>query len=139
MSIAPGTFLFRDDPAAFSAEGALVVRIPAKARGKQKLLGVLAAKLRFPSYFGHNWDALDECLRDLSWLGDQQRVVIVHEALPLAPGGDSLAIYQGILADAVAIHRDRGTPPRLEVVFPAPPSDDATSAPAIGRGAAPDA
>lgn len=123
MSDTPGPFLFSEDPAAYHAEDALVARIPAKARGKEKLLGVLAAKLRFPSYFGHNWDALDECLRDLSWLADQRRVVIVHEALPLSPAGDAFAIYRSILADAVNVHRDRGTPPRLEVVFPAPGID----------------
>ncbi len=122
---APGPFLFSDDPAAYRAEGALVVRIPAKAKGKEKLLSVLAAKLRFPSYFGHNWDALEECLRDLSWLGDQPRVVIVHEAFPFSPAGEALAIYQGILADAVAVHRERGTSPLLEVVFPNPPFDSA--------------
>ena len=122
---APGPFLFSEDPAAYRAEGALVVRIPAKAKGKEKLLSVLAAKLRFPSYFGHNWDALEECLRDLSWLSEQPRVVIVHEAFPFSATSDSLATYQGILADAVAVHRQRGTPPLLEVVFPGPPVDQA--------------
>lgn len=128
MSNAPdasGPFLFSADPAAFRAEGAFVVRIPAKARGKEKLLSVLAAKLRFPSYFGHNWDALEECLRDLSWLADQPRVVIVHEALPFSSAGEALSIYQSILADAVAAHRDRATPPLLEVVFPGPSVDHA--------------
>jgi hypothetical protein len=119
---APGPFLFSDDPAAYRAEGALVVRIPAKAKGKEKLLSVLAAKLRFPGYFGHNWDALEECLRDLSWLADRPRVVIVHEAFPFSATGDSLATYQSILADAVAVHRQRGTPPLLDAVFPAPAS-----------------
>jgi hypothetical protein len=125
MTIPPGPFLFSEDPAAYRAAGAHVVRIPAKARGKEKLLSVLAAKLRFPGYFGHNWDALEECLRDLSWLGDQPRVVIVHEALPFSSAGETLSIYQGILADAVAVHRQRGTPPLLEVVFPAPLVDNA--------------
>jgi RNAse (barnase) inhibitor barstar len=122
---APGPFLFSADPAAYRAEGAFVVRIPAKARGKEKLLSVLATKLRFPSYFGQNWDALEECLRDLSWLSEQMRVVIVHEAFPFSAAGDSLATYQSILADAVAVHRQRGTPPLLEVVFPGPPVDQA--------------
>lgn len=122
---APGPFLFSADPAAYRAEGALVARIPAKARGKEKLLSVLATKLRFPSYFGHNWDALEECLRDLSWLGDQRRVVIVHEAFPFSAAGDALATYQSILADAVAVHRQRDTPPLLDVVFPGPSADDA--------------
>ncbi len=125
MTIAPGPFQFSEDPVAYRADGALVVRIPAKARGKEKLLSVLAAKLRFPTYFGHNWDALEECLRDLSWLGDQPRVVIVHEAFPFSSAGDALAIYQGSLADAVVVHRQRGTPPLLEVVFPGPPIDNA--------------
>ena len=125
MTISSGPFLFRADPSAYRAEGAMVVRIPAKARGKEKVLGVLATKLRFPSYFGHNWDALEECLCDLSWLGDQPRVVIVHEAFPFSAAGDALATYQSILADAVAVHRQRGTPPLLEVVFPAPLVDNA--------------
>ena len=125
MTIAPGPFQFSEDPVAYRADGALVVRIPAKARGKEKLLSVLAAKLRFPTYFGHNWDALEECLRDLSWLGDQPRVVIVHEAFPFSSAGDALAIYQGSLADAVVVHRQRGTPPLLVVVFPGPPIDNA--------------
>jgi len=125
MTISSGPFLFRADPSAYRAEGAMVVRIPAKARGKEKVLGVLAAKLRFPSYFGHNWDALEECLRDLSWLGDQAKVVIVHEAFPFSSGGEALAIYQGILAEAVAARRASGTPPLLEVVFPSPRVDHA--------------
>lgn len=119
MTLPASPFLFVDDPAAFTAEGALVVRIPAAARGKEKLLGVLAKRLRFPSYFGHNWDALDECLRDLSWIGPQGRVVLVHEGLPFAPSSPAMATYLGILADAVAAHRPGGSPPVLDVVFPA--------------------
>lgn len=115
----PSPFQFVDDPTTFDAEGALLVRIPAAARGKEKLLGVLAGKLRFPGYFGHNWDALDECLRDLSWLGSRERVVIVHEGRPFSPASPNMATYLAILADAVAAHRPGGSPPILDVVFPA--------------------
>jgi len=134
MTIPPGPFVFSEDPAAYRAEGAFVARIPAKAKGKEKLLGALASKLRFPSYFGHNWDALEECLRDLSWLSDQPRVVIVHEAFPFSSAGDALAIYLGILSDAVAAHSDRDTPPLLEVVFPVPTGDHAPRGPGKDRG-----
>jgi RNAse (barnase) inhibitor barstar len=35
---------------------------------KEQLLDSLAQAFRFPSYFGRNWDALDESMRDLSWM-----------------------------------------------------------------------
>ncbi|MEX2173722.1 MAG: barstar family protein [Pirellulaceae bacterium] len=95
----------------------LVVRIPAGIRSKQKLLAILADKLRFPAYFGWNWDALEECLGDLSWLPVGQSVAIVHEALPFGAGGENRQIYLAILAAA--------TPPgrTLHVVLPAADSD----------------
>lgn len=34
---------------------------------KTALLARIAAALHFPPWFGHNWDALDDCLTDLSW------------------------------------------------------------------------
>ena len=37
-------------------------------RTTQALFSTLAADLSFPEYFGHNWSALDDCMRDLSWL-----------------------------------------------------------------------
>jgi hypothetical protein len=95
-------FQLVDDPAAFRDEAALVVRIPAGIRSKQKLLGFLADRLRFPGYFGWNWDALEECLNDLSWLGGEQRVAIVHEGLPFGAGGEHRRTYLQILAGAAA-------------------------------------
>jgi RNAse (barnase) inhibitor barstar len=35
---------------------------------KAGLLARIAVELRFPAWFGHNWDALSDCLCDLSWL-----------------------------------------------------------------------
>lgn len=37
------------------------------ARDKSALFERLAAALEFPAWFGHNWDALADCLGDLSW------------------------------------------------------------------------
>ena len=127
MTTPAAPFLFVDDPRAFEAVGALLARIPAGARGKEKLFGVLARRLRLPGYFGHNWDALDECLRDLSWLAREGRVVIVHEGWPFAPTSPNMATYLAVLADAVAAHRSGAAPPTLDVVFPA------HDAPAIAR------
>lgn len=44
------------------------------------LFDALSAALQFPSYFGMNWDALDECLRDMEWLPAKGYVLYVYEA-----------------------------------------------------------
>lgn len=42
------------------------------------LLDAVAAALGFPPYFGRNWDALDECLRDLGGPGGGGVVLAVE-------------------------------------------------------------
>ncbi|MER7947481.1 barstar family protein [Streptomyces sp. NPDC096079] len=37
-------------------------------------------KLKFPNYFGWNWDAFRDCLRDLQWLSSDHHVVIIESA-----------------------------------------------------------
>jgi len=103
-------------PAEYRDDGARIVRVKSGIRSKQRLLAILADKLRFPGYFGWNWDALEECLGDLSWLPPGERVAIVHEDLPFGAGGDNRGIYLSILAAAGAA--ERADHP-LAVVFPA--------------------
>ena len=38
-----------------------------QARDKRGFLAAAAAAMGFPAYFGHNWDAFEECVNDLSW------------------------------------------------------------------------
>lgn len=40
-----------------------------KMRTVSALFDEFGAALQFPYYFGENWDAFDECLTDLDWLG----------------------------------------------------------------------
>ena len=120
-------FTFVADAVAFRDEAATVIRVPSKARGKEKVLNILSQKLRFPRYFGHNWDALDECLGNLSWFGDVKQVTIVHEGLPFSPVGDQLAIYLAVLSHAVAVRRTAESGPKLTVVFPAKYQEDVMS------------
>jgi hypothetical protein len=40
----------------------------AGATDKDTLIARVAAALQFPDWFGGNWDALEDCLCDLSWL-----------------------------------------------------------------------
>ena len=67
--------------AELEAEGVELFEIDAaRIDDKGKLLGAIAASMQFPSYFGGNWDALEECLRDLSWLGGSGYALIVRDA-----------------------------------------------------------
>ncbi|WP_281066504.1 barstar family protein [Streptomyces sp. PvR006] len=36
--------------------------------------------LKFPSYFGWNWNAFNDCLRDLQWLASDHHVLIIESA-----------------------------------------------------------
>jgi RNAse (barnase) inhibitor barstar len=42
------------------------VRLDA-VRDKAGFLSAVSQALTFPAWFGHNWDALEDCLTDLSW------------------------------------------------------------------------
>jgi hypothetical protein len=83
----------------------LLVTIPRGLDSKMALLHVLAEELRLPDYFGWNWDALHECLCDLSWI-EKQDVVLFHEDLSdLAP--EDMATYVSIVRDAETLSKAR--------------------------------
>ncbi|GIJ76624.1 Barstar (barnase inhibitor) [Micromonospora phaseoli] len=58
--------------------------------------------LLFPSYFGWNWHAVSDCLRDLHWLAADGYLVIIDNAPHLLPGSlqDRHTLFR-ILARAV--------------------------------------
>ena len=45
---------------------------------KQGFIGLVAKALDFPEWFGGNWDALEDCLTDLSWLKANGYVVLLE-------------------------------------------------------------
>jgi RNAse (barnase) inhibitor barstar len=52
-------------------------------RSKKSLLAGIARAFDFPDYFGGNWDALEECLSDMSWRDGPIILLIEHaEAIP---------------------------------------------------------
>ncbi|MCP5060114.1 MAG: barstar family protein [bacterium] len=57
--------------------------------GDDSLFRKLASAMSFPDYFGGNWDAVDECLRDLEWLSGKGYVLLVrnsHQLWSTSPG-----------------------------------------------------
>ncbi|MFT7837457.1 barstar family protein [Saccharothrix sp. BKS2] len=81
-------------------------RVRAGARTRAEVLAAVADALDFPDWFGHNLDALYDCLTDLSWLPPGEHVLVWE-------GGD--AAVEAVLADAEARTREVGDR-RLTVV-----------------------
>ncbi len=104
------------DPASFTEPGAIVVRVPSGVRSKEKLLGIVAKQLNFPRYFGWNWDAFEECLRDLSWFVEPRKIVIVHEGMPFGRASHNREVYLGILTDLASQPQASGH--TIEVIVP---------------------
>lgn len=98
----PKGFQFFETPSSVDAIDSLQVWIPSGLLRKRDLLRVLSQGLNFPSYFGWNWDALEECLRDLSWIEQPRRILLIHEGLPFQPDWENRATYLSILKDAIA-------------------------------------
>lgn len=51
-----------------------------RARGKRALFTAFAREFAFPATFGGNWDALADCLQDLSWQAAPGRIVLMRGA-----------------------------------------------------------
>jgi hypothetical protein len=61
-----------------------------------------SAALQFPWYFGENWPAFDECIRDLSWLpADAYILIITHSEAVLSEEDErQFSIFLEILEKA---------------------------------------
>lgn len=56
-----------------------------KCRTPSTLFTEFARALDFPDYFGHNWDALEECLADFEWLQAKGYILLIHDAEAVLP------------------------------------------------------
>ena len=111
----PYGFEFGDDRS--SPDVAVRANIPRKIAHKTVLLATIATQLRFPDYFGGNWDALEECICDLSWL-PTGRVLVKHDDLPLVDDVRNAIVYVAILNSA-ARKMSKSEQHPLSIAFPA--------------------
>jgi hypothetical protein len=84
---------------------------------KEALMERIARALEFPHWFGGNWDALEDCLTDLSWSKAGGHVLLLEGAAELPV--DERGILVDILAAAAAWWADRKRP--FFAVFPGGP------------------
>lgn len=74
------------------------------------MLQALAATLALPDYFGHNWDALEECLVDPSWFPPCGMVLVVQVSSSVPAFPESFAMLREILTSVSAYWRQDGLP-----------------------------
>ena len=87
--------------AAAKTAGLQVFKIDlAKARGKSGLFDAFSKTLKFPRHCGRNWDALNDCLTDLTWLDGTSWVLILANCKPF------VAKYQADFDVAVELLED---------------------------------
>jgi hypothetical protein len=66
-----------------------------------------AAAFQFPYYFGHNWDAFHECIRDLDWMPADAYVAVVTNVDKMLPEDpDSFRILVELLEDSAQYWRN---------------------------------
>ncbi|MGE5639881.1 MAG: barstar family protein [Clostridia bacterium] len=78
----------------------------AGARDKHALMDALSLALGFPDWFGRNWDALEDCLADLSWRPAQGHVLVLERFDALAK--DDLGILTDVLRSSAESWAGRG-------------------------------
>ena len=113
---------FLPDPTTSQAgPNSLSASIPVGITRTEELFASLNEQLHFPTYFGENWDSLHEMLRSWANWTDAQRVVIVHQDLPLlektANGWFWLKIYLETVMDSIAFMQ-KNSEKELVAIFP---------------------
>lgn len=91
----------------------------ARMSTKAGLMAEFAAALQFPPGFGANWDALDEALADLAWMGGKGAWLLITEAdQVLAKATDEdRAIFQSLLEDVAQAWASIEPPAPFHVVM----------------------
>jgi len=76
-------------------------------RDRRDLFKAFSEQLKFPDYFGNNWDAFYDCLTDLSWLS-RNTTLIVIESYGSLHARDFGTEFLDILNDAHRYWRGKG-------------------------------
>jgi RNAse (barnase) inhibitor barstar len=92
--------------------GIMVFYIPGEQiTNKETFLQAARQAMAFPDYFGANWDAFEECLRDLSWMPAKEYILAYDHPECFAqadPAQFNMAL--SILRDAEKFWQEQGPP-----------------------------
>ncbi len=82
-----------------------------KINNKKQFLKEAAERLKFPDYFGANWDAFEDCLTDMSWHEADGFVILYdHFEIFATDSPDQFKMALEILRDSVDFWRDQTKP-----------------------------
>lgn len=73
---------------------------------RHEALDAIAKALDFPGWFGRNWDALEDCLGDLSWRPGAGHVLVFESF----PRGDELGVLIDVLRSSAQFWAERARP-----------------------------
>jgi hypothetical protein len=96
----------RADELLEAVRGSKLVLAKIRFDAKEQLLKNIAAALQFPGWFGQNWDALEDSLTDLSWLGAGGHVLLFENPRP----DDDLGVLMDVLRSSAEWWAGRGKP-----------------------------
>jgi RNAse (barnase) inhibitor barstar len=96
---------------AFPASFALAVLNGETAGTRVGFFCAIAKAFHFPDYFGHNWDAVYDCLTDMSWLTADGFVLVLDRFDRFAANEpEQWQIAMKVLQDACAFWRPLARP-----------------------------
>lgn len=98
-----------------AAAGIRVFYLPGqRIHDKNSFLQQAKEAMAFPDYFGNNWDAFEECLRDLSWMPAEEYILVYDHPERFAQADPTQSgIALNILRDAAAFWTEQCPPMRL--------------------------
>lgn len=82
----------------------------AEVYDKDTLIAALAEALKFPDWFGGNWDALEDCLMDLTWIDAPGYVLVLKDCDAIMEENPddfttALEVFDGAAGDRHEIER----------------------------------
>ncbi len=78
---------------------------------KEGFLQTVAGELKFPSYFGMNWDAFEECMTDLSWCPSKGYALVFDNLEAFAQSAaKEVQVMRSILKSAADFWKKQETP-----------------------------
>jgi hypothetical protein len=96
----------RSDEVLQATRGSALEVVQIGFNDKNDFLDGLSSALAFPDWFGRNWDALEDCLADLSWRPAAGHVLLLSGA----PAGDERGILLDVLGASAESWAARGKP-----------------------------